>query len=55
MENKKKLIWSKPKCQTLDEKNIKESINVSACSLYSDCTPSAYYLDSLPGFDISTI
>ena len=55
MKNEKKLVWSKPKSQTIKETEVKRSVLLSACSMFTDCRLDMVYIDSLPGFDTSTI
>lgn len=55
MKNKKKIVWSKPKCETMDKEQLQNSILALACSKFMECPSDAFYIDSIPGFDVLTI
>jgi len=50
MEKTKKNIWSSPYVVTVQNKDLKQTINISACSRHTEgCWPSMQYIDAIPG------
>jgi len=49
--NNKKFFWNKPTIDSLENKEVKNTIEVAACSRFSGCWPGAAHLDmdSIPG------
>ena len=49
METNKKFTWKKPSVQTIEEEQVVNEVIASACSKYFEiCSPSNWYIDSIP-------